>query len=94
MVRGNIAARFGAHGKTFIVYMFRAMMHKTVWGIIYFKIFSLFGMAVAMLSMGSMEGFITFALIGLLTWFVYWLWTDELSVVASMLCGQFSSVEG
>mmetsp|Transcript_7591 Transcript_7591/g.25089 ORF Transcript_7591/g.25089 Transcript_7591/m.25089 type:complete len:662 (-) Transcript_7591:131-2116(-) len=69
----------------FIVYMFRTCAHKTVWGIIYFKIFSLFGMAVAMLSMGSMEGFITFALIGLLTWFVYWLWTDELNVVASML---------
>lgn len=69
----------------FIVFMFRTCAHKTVWGIIYFKIFSLFGMAMGMLSMGSMEGFITFTLIGLLTWFVYWLWTDELNVVASML---------
>jgi F0F1-type ATP synthase assembly protein I len=69
----------------FIVFMFRTCAHKTVWGIIYFKIFALYAMALAMLNMGSLEGFIIFALIGSLTWFVYWLWTDELNVVASML---------
>jgi len=69
----------------FIVYMFRTCAHKTVWGIIYFKIGSLFGMSLMMLGMGSMEGFITFLLIGLLTWFVYWIWTDELNVVAQLL---------
>lgn len=69
----------------FIVFMFRTCAHKTVWGIIYFKIFALYAMALAMLNMGSLEGFIIFALIGSLAWFVYWLWTDELNVVASML---------
>lgn len=68
-----------------MLWLFRQCAHTMVWTVVYAKVGVMAALAVAFLAMGSLIPAIVFALLTALTAFCFYLWTDELNLVASLL---------
>jgi len=65
--------------------LFKMCAHTMVWTVVYVKVGVMASLAVAFLAMGSLVPGIVFTLLTALTAFCFYLWTDELNLVASLL---------
>ena len=68
-----------------MLWLFRQCAHTMVWTVVYAKVGVMAALAVAFLAMGSLVPGVIFALLTALTAFCFYLWTDELNLVASLL---------
>ena len=68
-----------------MLWLFRQCAHTMVWTVVYAKVGVMAALAVAFLAMGSLIPGVIFALLTALTAFCFYLWTDELNLVASLL---------
>ena len=65
--------------------LFRQCAHTMVWTVVYLKVGVMAALSIAFLAMGNLIPGIIFTLLTLLSAFCFYLWTDELNLVASLL---------
>ena len=68
-----------------MLWMFRQCAHTMVWSVIYMKVGVMAAVSLMFASVGAVVPFVVFTLLTLLSAFCFYLWTDELNLIASML---------
>ena len=68
-----------------LLWMFRSCAHTMVWSVVYLKVGTMGLLTFMFLYIGATVPFIIFLLLTLLSAFCFWLWKDELNLIASML---------
>ena len=68
-----------------LLWMFRTCAHTMVWAMVYLKVGTMGLVTLLFLSVGATVPFIVFLVLTLLSAFCFYLWKDELNLIASML---------
>ena len=68
-----------------LLWTFRRCANQMVWGVVYAKVGVMFALTISFAAAGATVPAIVFALLTALTAFVFYLWRDELNLVASLL---------
>ena len=68
-----------------LLWTFQRCANQMVWGVVYAKVGVMFALTISFAAAGATVPAIIFALLTALTAFVFYLWRDELNLVASLL---------